>query len=219
MQSTVGVVGVNFFERLNEWSRWDSLRKLGSSPLVRSSLVFAAAGYLLLWNAKIQDFLTIKFNSHFSLWRIWMIYYGGISLAVATGLYSFFCPKPVKDHGSAFELAQSECQYLAIMGLGTTYLEDVKRLEANCSAAERELWPPNRPRDDFIAQMRGKPEEPEALAALIVYAWRVHNIRYPWLRPSILIIYSLGFVLLGIPARVTFLQVTLFGSRYLHGSP
>jgi hypothetical protein len=75
-------------KQLNEWSRWDSLRKLGSSPLVRSSLAFAAAGYLLLWNSKFQDFLTVKFDAHFSLWRIWMIYYGGICLAVATGLYS-----------------------------------------------------------------------------------------------------------------------------------
>jgi hypothetical protein len=66
---------LDLLKRLNEWSRWDSLRKLGSSPMVRSSLAFAAAGYLLLWNAKFQDFLTIKFDApHFSLWRIWMIY-------------------------------------------------------------------------------------------------------------------------------------------------
>jgi hypothetical protein len=98
--------------QFNEWPRWDSLRKWGSSALVRSSLAFAAAGYLLLWNEKFQDYLTIKFDTHFSLWRIWMIYYGGIFLAVATALYSLFCPKPIKDHGSAFDLAQTECQHL-----------------------------------------------------------------------------------------------------------
>src|SRR5215468_4093567 len=91
-------------KRLNEWSRWDPLRKLGTSPLVRSSLAFAAAGYLLLWNGKFQDYLTIRFDTHFSLWRIWMIYYGGISLAVATGLYSCFCPRTIKEHGSAFRV-------------------------------------------------------------------------------------------------------------------
>src|ERR1700741_2119381 len=80
---------IELWRKIDDWCRWDSLRKLGSSPLVRSSLAFAAAGYLLLWNANVQEYLTIKFDSHFSLWRIWMIYYGGISIAVATALYSY----------------------------------------------------------------------------------------------------------------------------------
>jgi hypothetical protein len=141
-------------KRLNEWSRWDSLRKLGSSPLVRSSLAFAAAGYLLLWNAKFQDYLTIKFDTHLSpwpLWRIWMVYYGGFCLAVATGLYSCFCPKPIKDHATAFDLAQSECRHIVVMGIGPKYLADVEELEARCTPAERALWPPDRPSNDSLS--------------------------------------------------------------------
>jgi hypothetical protein len=110
-------------------------------------------------------------------------------------------------------LAQAECQYLATMGRGPAYLEDVKSLEAKCSPAERKLLPLGRPRDDLMAQVRGTPRESEFLAALIVYAWRIHNVRYPWLRPWILAIYSLGFLLLGIPAAATFVQVTLAGLR------
>jgi hypothetical protein len=201
-------------QRLNEWSRWDSLRKWGSSPLVRSSLAFAAAGYLLLWNGKFQDFLSIKFDTHFTLWRIWMVYYGGICLAVATGLYSAFCPKPVKDHGSAFDLAHSECQYMATMGLGQKYLDDVRKLEEGCTPAERALWPPDRPREDYIKQVRGNVGEATALAAVIVYAWRVHNIKRPRWRLLILALYSLGFVLLGIPALWTFLEVSRSGLHY-----
>jgi hypothetical protein len=210
-------IGAKLREQINQWSRWDSLRKLGSSPLVRSSLAFAIAGYLLLWNAKFQDFLTIRFDAHFSLWRIWMIYYGGISVAIATGLYSCFCPRPIKEHGSAFELAYSECQHLTIMGTGLRYLGDVKELEENCTHVERRLWPPDRPADSLVAQIRGKQHEPEVLAALIIYAWRVHNIKRPRLRAAILLIYGSGFVLLGIPAAVTFLQVTIFAFRYLFG--
>jgi hypothetical protein len=203
--------------RLNEWSRWDSLRKLGSSPLVRSSLAFAAAGYLLLWNEKFQEFLILKFDAHAHspLWRIWMVYYGGICLAVATGLYSLFCPNPIKDHGTAFDLAHSECQYMATMGLGPKYLEQVKRLEANCGPAERAFWPRDRPRDETFKQLRGNLGETEALAALIVYAWRIHNIKHPRLRLVILIIYGVGFGLLTIPAVATFVQLTLFGAREL----
>lgn len=204
---------IDFIERL---SRWDQLRKLGSSPLVRSSLAFAAAGYILLWNENFQHYLTVKFDGHFFLWRIWMLYYGGISLALATGLYSWFCPKPIKDHNSAFELAQSECQYMATMGLGQQYFADVKKLEGKCTAAERELWPPNRPEEALINHVRGTPKEADYLVPLIVYAWRLHNIRRPTLRPFILALYAVGFILVGFPAVVTFFQVTLAGLRSFH---
>jgi hypothetical protein len=36
---------------------------------VHSSLAFAAAAYLLLWNERFQGSLTIIFDDHFSLWR------------------------------------------------------------------------------------------------------------------------------------------------------
>jgi hypothetical protein len=204
---------IDLRRRLNEWSRWNSLRKLGSSPLVRSSLAFAAAGYLLLWNDKFQNFLTIKFDAHFSLWRIWMVYYGGVALAVATGLYSGFCPKSIKDHATAFELARDECQHLATMGLGERYLDDVRELERGCNEAERKLWPRSRPLDENLLGFRGTQYEPPLLASLIVYAWRIHNIKHPRLRLLVLVIYSAGFALLGIPAAWTFVQVTLFGIR------
>lgn len=201
--------------KLEEWSRWDRLRKFGASPLVRSSLVFAVAGYLLLWNGKIQDYLIIRFDAHYSLWRIWMIYYGGILIAAATGLYSVFCPKPIKDYQTAFELAQSECQYLATMGLGAKYLESVQRLEVKCDKREKKLFPTDRPRDNLIPQVQGTVREAHVLAALIVYAWRLHNIRYTRMRPTILVIFAAGFLLVGIPATATFLQVTLVGLRAL----
>ena len=172
----------------------------------------------MLWNTKFQEYLTVKFDAHFSLWRIWMIYCGSISLAVATGLYSCFCPKPIKDFSSGFDLAQNESQHLAIMGLGKTYLKDVQTLEARCSPAERALFPRDRPTDNFIAQMVGRPQEPQVLGSLIVYTWRLHNIRYPRLRPIVLLIYAFGFSLLGVPAAITFLQVTFFGLGQLLAS-
>ncbi len=152
---------------------------------------------------------------HFSLWRIWMIYYGGISLAVATGLYSVFCPKPVKDHGSGFEPAQSECQYLATMGLGEKYLRDVKQLEAKRSTTERSLTS-LAPIDHAMtclsirAGLRGRPSSwlrsSFTLGGYTTYAFR-------WLRPWLLMLYGAGFLLLGIPAAVTLVQVTLAGLR------
>jgi hypothetical protein len=178
-------------------------------------LAFAAAGYLLLWNAKFQDLLSIKFDTHYSIWRIWMIYYGGICLAVATALYSWYCPKPIKDHETASALAQSEAEHLTTMGLGPSYLNDVKSLESRCTSAERALFPPDRPLDQHIIGVRGTVRERPALSSLVIYAWRLHNIRHPRWRLIIFVLYGLGFVLLGIPAVWTFMQVTYFGLRHL----
>jgi hypothetical protein len=206
-------------KQINDWSRWDSLRKLGSSPLVQSSLIFAAAGYVLLWNAKFQDFLTIKFDAHVSLWRIWMIYYGGICIAVATALYICFCPRAIKDAGTAFDLAQRESGHLRAMSLGLKYLEEVMELEASCNQAERDLWPPDRPPPNLIQASGSHPEGQQFIGSLVVYAWRLHNIRHPRLRRIILAIYCLGFALLAVPAVVTFFQVTRVGLRSLFVSP
>jgi len=201
--------------KLDEWSRWDSLRTLGSSPSVRSSLVFAAAGYVLLWNAKFQDFLTIKFDAHLSLWRIWMIYYGGISIAVATALYSFFCPKPIKDAATAFELAERESGHLLVMGLGAKYVEEVNRLEASCNKAEQSLWPSDRPRMNLVATANSLANGRDIIASSIIYAWRIHNIRHPRMRLIVFLIYCAGFALLAVPAAITAVQVTTVGLRGL----
>jgi hypothetical protein len=56
----------------------------------------------------------------------------------------------------------------------------------------------------------------ELWGALIVYAWRVYNIKHPRLRLLLLIVYGVGFVLLFIPAAWTFVQVTRFGIRHLY---
>jgi hypothetical protein len=197
-------------DNLERRSRWESLRKLGSSPLVRTSLVFAAAGYLLIWNAKIQDFLAIKFDTSFSNWRIWMVYYGGIALAVATGLYSWFCPKFIKDYESAFRLAESQSEHFTTMGLGPEYLANLKKLEASCSSAERALFPSNRPQDSPLER---RPTNREIFATFMVYEWNLHNIRFPVWRRIILVLYCFGFGLLGLPALVTFVPVTFAGLR------
>ena len=99
------------------------------------------------------------------------------------------------------------------MGLGPKYLEDVKRLEASCNKAERSLWPPDRPRDNLIATANSVASGREILASFVVYAWRLHNIRHPRTRLALLALFGVGFILIGIPAVVTFLQVTLAGLR------
>jgi hypothetical protein len=103
------------------------------------------------------------------------------------------------------------------MGLGPKYLEDVKDLESRCTPDERALFPPDRPRDQYILDVVSRlPEfQRPALASLVIYVWRLHNIRRPRWRLVIFVLYGLGFVLLGIPAIWTFVQVSLFALRTL----
>jgi hypothetical protein len=103
---------VKIADWLESHSRWNQLRELGSSNLVRASVLMPAFGYMLLLNVNIHQYLAVKYDgwvlSHLhvpSVWRIWMLFYGSFLLALATIVYSYFCPDEVKRYASAFEMA------------------------------------------------------------------------------------------------------------------
>ena len=52
-------------------------------------------------------------------------------------------------------VAESEADHLTTMGLGLSYLEDVKSLENRCTPWEHALFPPDRPNDQQILDVRG----------------------------------------------------------------
>ena len=109
------VESVKIADWLKSHSRWNQLRELGSSNLVRASVLMPAFGYMLLLNENIHQYLTVKYDgwvfSHLhvaSVWRIWMLFYGSFLLALATIVYGYFCPDEVKRYASAFEMADGE---------------------------------------------------------------------------------------------------------------
>ena len=79
---------------LEGWSRWNILRSLGNSNLVRASVLMPAFGYMLLLNDNVHQYLTIKYDGwllHYlpSVWRIWFLFYGSFLLAAANCATNF----------------------------------------------------------------------------------------------------------------------------------
>lgn len=101
---------------LESHSRWNQLKALGSSNLVRASVLMPAFGYMLLLNDQVHQYLTIKYGGWLlkylpDVWRIWLLFYGSLFLATATILYSAFCPQEIKRYSSAFEMADTEAKH------------------------------------------------------------------------------------------------------------
>ena len=102
-------------------SRWSVLRSLGGSNLVKASVLMPAFGYMLLLNDNVHQYLTIKYDGVLlnylpNVWRIWLLFYGSFLVALATLLYSYFCPPDVKRYGSPYEKANAEAEHVQRLG-------------------------------------------------------------------------------------------------------
>jgi hypothetical protein len=90
---------------------WDSIRTLGSNRLVQVSVVLPVIGYLLLFSGKFQSYYVLFIDAHATepvFWRLYFLYFGFWSFAVASALYAWKCPETIKAHGAGYEFAERE---------------------------------------------------------------------------------------------------------------
>jgi|ERR1019366_6178340 hypothetical protein len=201
-------------------SRWHQLRTLGSSSLVRASVLMPAFGYILLLNDNVHQYLTVKYDGwlieHLHLpgvWRIWLLFYGSFLLAAATILYSSFCPDEIKRYPSAFEMADGETEHQYNLGQFKIVQDNLGKLYANLSKWESSVLISTKPALHLVEGNIGDPR-----AALSTYLIRQSTIRDLQRRAMRIFIYALfaaGLSLLALPAVFTFLQVTGLGVRRL----
>jgi hypothetical protein len=196
-------------------SRWGQLRVLGNSDLVKASVLMPAFGYMLLLNDNVHYYLTIKYDGLLlnylpSIWRIWLLFYGSFLVAIGSILYMAFCPAEVKRYASAFEMADAEQEHQERLGQVSQVRDNAVRLYANLSERERAILPFNVAH--LKAILEGSPIPP-----LLVVHWTFANISRQALRIAILLLFSVGLVLIAVPAAFTFVQVTLLGARRLLG--
>ena len=213
---------------LNEYSRWSKLRGFGQSYLVRASILMPAFGYILLLNEQLQQLLTkIKFDNwllehlppwilnwllkHFpswpSTWRIWFLFFGTSCLAIASILFSLFCPTEIKQYGSAFQMASAERHHIVYQGLIGSLRQTLKSLYAGMSKREASLLRvPVDPDNPTVPS--GAPSQ-DSESSLLIAIWEFMDIRQPKLRTTICLLLGVGLLLVGIPAVYTFINVLL----------
>jgi hypothetical protein len=118
---------------IEEKSRWSKLRELGQSGLVRSSVLMPAFGYILLLNENAHQYLTIRFDDWLlqympSTWRIWVLFYKTFFLAVASVLFSVFCPREIRRYATEYEIADALRDHVNWQG---GRQEDLRRIVGN----------------------------------------------------------------------------------------
>jgi hypothetical protein len=193
-------------------ARWSQLRDLGNSNLVKASVLMPIFGYMLLLNDNVHKYLTISFDGWLTtylpnLWRIWLLFYGSFFVAVGTLIYSFFCPPEIKRYASSFEMADGEALHHISLGQYELLVEKIKQLHA-----ELKGWHKNLMFYVLLPIAQGGFQNltyEQRTGNLLVYQWTWRNHQYPGWRSAVFLLFCTGFLLLAVPAVVTFVQVTI----------
>jgi hypothetical protein len=174
-----------------------------------------AFGYMLLLNENVHQYLAIKYDGWLlsqlhlpNVWRIWLLFYGSFCLAAATILYSLFCRAEVKRYVSSFEMADGETAHQLNLGQFDFVRDKVRKLYSELSSWEQSIVPP-RPR--ALNEQGPFPDNRSLLSAILIHQWALRNLQRPKLRCLVFLLYAVGLGLVGIPAGLTFVQVTWLG--------
>jgi hypothetical protein len=211
---------------LETHSRWSQLRALGQSNLVRASVLMPVLGILLLFNETVQQYLTIRYDPSWpfnylpSMWRIWMLYYGGCVLAVASLVFSWRCPAEIKQYASSFMMADAERHHYTSHRLTDIISKRLNDLYSGLSTREESIT-------KTFASPRLKPDQPnlgvgsspdlqsgDQWGLGLIRIWELNDIKRPKTRIAVYLLFRAGLVLVSIPAIVTFVQVTLIAVRH-----
>jgi hypothetical protein len=209
-------------ERALEWleqhSRWKDLKTLGSSNLVRASVLMPAFGYMLLLNENVHQYLTVKYDGWLlkylpNVWRIWLLFYGSFFLAAATVLYSVFCPPEVKQYSSAFEMAEMEAKHQINLRQASVVQDRVKWLWDQMPLWMVPYFDANN--INFKDEVYNREDPAGYLSQFCLLQWMILDMWHRGIRCCLFVLYAIGLALIAIPAVFTFLQVTWIPVKHL----
>jgi hypothetical protein len=133
-----------------------------------------------------------------------VVIYGSFFLAIASILYSFFCPTEIKNYDSAYEMSDHQSEhdvrlkrFEEIKYTVQSYFASLTELERSLAVAEPDYKPLGIPGGQL-----------EKISELLLYQWGVKNITSPRLRIFIFLLFWTGLSVIAIPAIFTFAQVT-----------
>jgi hypothetical protein len=198
-------------------SRWNQLKALGSSNLVRASVLMPAFAYMLLLNEQVHQYLTIKYDGWLlkylpSVWRIWLLFYGSFFLAAGTILYSAFCPAEIKRYSSAFEMADAEARHHCNMNETSLVQHETRQIYLQIPRWMRAYFDMEGMNHEADVSTFSNPEA--YLSKFLILRWLIQDMQRRGLRISLYLLFAIGLSLITIPAAFTFLQVTSIALRY-----
>jgi hypothetical protein len=182
-------------------------------------------GYLLLLNEHVHNFLVIQYDAGWpfrylpSLWRLWLLFYGSFFLAIGALLFSWRCPSEIKRFASPYALVDTERSHLTANLFGQRQIADnLANVYGNMSRWESSLFKLPRLKPELPNLGAGTSTELQTgdqWGLGLIHIWSVSDIKHPVWRIIILILFRAGPLLVGFPAAITFLQVTIIAARHL----
>ena len=158
-------------------------------------------------HAKHKITTKIKYDGWFlqqlpSLWRIWLLYYGTISLAVGSVLFAWFCPIEIKRYASNFEMVPTERTLIM-----QQFTADPLRNELRSDYKKLSRWAQSIYPIDTSDPSLGIPGS-DLISTILIHRWNMMDVKWPIARLIVFVLFSVGLSLVAVPAVVTFVQVS-----------
>ncbi len=195
---------------------WDDLRRVGSSRLVQLTIVVPVVGYFLLLSESLTEYYVLLFEEEPSLGRLYLLYFGFCTLAVASLLFNWFCPSEIKQHGSAYDFVEKQKPIMherreeaMVKLILTDYLSSKhpeRKLDDVLDAREETADAETMQIRDGILTVQGQQQEQGTHGIMRDYFVLLKRRRPRW-RFCILCLYVLGFALVAVPSAATFAAV------------
>lgn len=192
------------FARFAHWyehkARWNKLRKLGTSQMVRVTIIAPVVASVLILTSKFLDF--------FASWRLLVFFGGSVATGAASMIYSVRCPGQCQKYDTAVEFSLTEADFFVAN-------PKVLRRQITEHLAEWDTRhngyvdrPEIRRRLSRMLRPSAAPKKPDVVF-LMDQLWNMLDPSRKWSRWACLGLFSLGLGLLSIPPLVSLWQITL----------
>lgn len=189
--------------------KWSNLRAIGNSSAVRMTILIPLIGYFILFNNTL--FQSLDLLPELQQWikpraRLFVFYYGLCALAVGSAIYSYFCPIEIKRYESSTAYVVADMDALGRGGLKNieTLLKGVEGLSRKVEIADAK----ERLSEAQISGRFESERRAELHKVLLHSHYQVLDSTFPKARVMAVLMYGLGFLLLGVSAFEVFGRVT-----------
>lgn len=205
---------------------WVELRKVGHSKIIQGTIFVPIFGYLILFSQWFLNFVGEP-DGFKHLWKIYIIYYGFVTLAIGSIIYNLRCPRIIKTHGFMSHYVSSVGPLFEKFNFSTIIFESIEHIKKNrlfvesCTGANarsfyRELMNihDNEELEKQVLVQSPKIIEDGRKTEYLIAYYLINSELHLKSRAAVQFLYLFGFVLIAIPSIAMLIEVSV-NSYYL----
>lgn len=220
---------------------WLTLRSIGSSKAAKLTILVPIVGYMIIFNDQLSSYLDLSREllnipeateqglQSYSIYRIYIIYFGLVFVGIASAIFAVRCPNQIKDNESFYDFFVKEREMITNEKfqryLGLVKMHEVISPIMACMDNEGvEMFPDpfsynvlktGNPLLDqsLIRNSKDKKTEEKArlykecLSEVLHLVWDIRRYDRPNERRATTALYAVGLLMLAIPSIEVFLRV------------